>query len=103
MWSNFKFLHMTGVENSEISPHVYNLWCFVAFYAVLFSEIFFLRFTLFCREICYVAIYALLRGEKLSKKLSPWRKKDKYDVCLSDFQVYSIRGVVFEHEDSDQG
>ena len=24
---------------------------------------------LFCRKICFVAIYALLRGEKLSKKL----------------------------------
>ena len=77
MWSNFKFLHMTGVENSEISPHVYNLWCFVAFYAVLFAKSFFWRFTLFCQDF-FVAIYALVCGEKLSV----WRKKDEYQVCI---------------------
>ena len=82
----------------EISPHekygaksvmwrnclnnVYNLWCFNAYYAVLLQNLLILRFTLFCRKICFVAIYALLRGEKLSKKLCPWRKKDKYHVCL---------------------
>ena len=32
------------------------------------------QFTLFCREICFVAIYALLRGEKLSRRLYLWRK-----------------------------
>ena len=33
-----------------------------------------------CREICFGTIYALLRGEKLSQKLGPWRKNDKYEV-----------------------
>ena len=37
------------------------------------------RFTLFCREF-FVAIYALLCGEKLCQKLCVWRKKDKYQV-----------------------
>ena len=50
---------------------------------MLFFGASFLRFTLFCREICFVAIYALLRGEKLSQKLYLWRKNDKYEVCAS--------------------
>ena len=39
-----------------------------------------LQVTLFCREICFCTIYAVLRGEKLSQKLYPWRKNDKYEV-----------------------
>ena len=42
-----------------------------------------LGFTLFCREICFGTIYALLCGEKFSRKLCPWRKNDKYEVCTS--------------------
>ena len=60
---------------------VSNLWCFVTFYAVLLQNLSFMQFTLFCREICYVAIYALWRGEKLGQKFCLWRKKDKYQVC----------------------
>ena len=41
----------------------------------------FLQFTLFCREISFGTIYAVLRGEKFSQKLCPWRKNDKYEVC----------------------
>ena len=48
---------------------------FVEIYAVL------LQFTLFCREICFVMIHALLCGEKLNQKLHMWRKNDKYEVC----------------------
>ena len=33
-----------------------------------------------CCKICFVAIYALLCGEKLNQKLCLWRKKDKYQV-----------------------
>ena len=39
-----------------------------------------LRFTLFCRKICFVAIYAPSRGKKFCQKLYPWRKNDKYEV-----------------------
>ena len=42
-----------------------------------------LGFTLFCREICFGTIYALLCGEKFSRKLCPWRKNDKYEVWSS--------------------
>ena len=68
-------------QNLFCGENVYNLWCFNAYCAVLLQNRLILQFTLFCRKICFVAIYALLRGEKLSKKLCPWRKKDKYDVC----------------------
>ena len=60
---------------------MYNFLCFVASYAVLLQNLSFMQFTLFCREICFVAIYALWRGEKLSQKFCLWRKKDKYQVC----------------------
>ena len=66
--------------------NVYNLWCFVAFYNILLQNQFFLQFTLFCREICFGTIYALLRGEKFSQKLCPWRKNDKYEVCTTAVQ-----------------
>ena len=49
----------------------------------------FLQFTLFCREISFGTIYALLRGEKFSKKLCPWRKNDKYEVWMYFFQPKS--------------
>ena len=58
-----------------------NLWGFVAFLQDLIAKSVCLRFTLFCREICFGTIYALLCGEKFSRKLCPWRKNDKYEVC----------------------
>ena len=54
------------------------VFCCILQYFV--AKSFFLRFTLLCREICFGTIYALLRGEKLSQKLGPWRKNDKYEV-----------------------
>ena len=51
----------------KISPHMYNLSCFVV-------KLVLLRFTHFCREICFVAIYALQCGEKFNQKLPLWRK-----------------------------
>ena len=33
-------------------------------------------------QICFVAIYALLCGEKIIKKLRMWRKNDKYQVWV---------------------
>ena len=67
-----KFLHIRNVETI----------CFVLIYAVLSQNQFVLPFTLFCREINFVAIYAFLHGEKFRQKLCLWRKKDKYQVCL---------------------
>ena len=52
-------------------------------FTLLSCKIFFFLFlfTLFCCKICSVAIYALLRGEKLKPKIVPVEKKDKYEVC----------------------
>ena len=58
----------------KMSPHMYNLCCFVV-------KLILSRFAHFCRKICFVAIYALLCGEKLNQKLPLWRKNDKYQVC----------------------
>ena len=74
---------------------MYNVWCFVAFYAVLLQNFSFMRFTLFCREICFVAIYALWRGEKLGQQFCLWRKKDKY-------QVWDLRWKVFFPEKTEK-
>ena len=73
-----KFLHIRNVETI----------CFVLIYAVLSQNQFVLPFTLFCREINFVAIYAFLRGEKFRQKLCLWRKKDKYQVC-SHLQIFT--------------
>ena len=49
--------------------NVSNLWCFVAFYAVLLQN----------PDLrSFVAIYALLRGEKFSQELRPVEKNDLY-------------------------
>ena len=48
---------------------------FVAISAVLVLN-------LFCCEIGFATIYALLCGEKVSPKVRLWRKIDKYEVCL---------------------
>ena len=87
-WHVENYLHMVNVEknlsnggifhmkNVDTNQFCHNLHCLVAK-----SDL--LQFTLFCREICFVAIYALLCGEKLNQKLCLWRKKDKYQVCPS--------------------
>ena len=49
---------------------MYTLCCFA-------EKLVLLWFTLFCRKICFVAIYALLRGEKLNWRFHMWRKYDK--------------------------
>ena len=54
--------------------NVYNLWCFVEFYNILLPNHFFLQFTLFCCEISFGTIYALLRGEKFSKNCARGEK-----------------------------
>ena len=56
-------------------PQMYNL-CFFVVKSVLW------QFTLFCREISFVAIYALLCGENVNHRLRMWRKYDKYEVCF---------------------
>ena len=84
-----KFISPAYLSSTELICHLlqhhkmnilHNLWCFVAFYVVLLQNLSFKRFTLFSREICFVAIYALWRGENLGQKFGLWRKKDKYQV-----------------------
>ena len=77
MWRNFRCVHMTDVEKSEIR-HIWHV-CdvenvarfakFIAIYAVLLLN---LLFTLFCREISC--------GGKLSQKYFV-EKNNKYQVC----------------------
>ena len=81
-----KFLRIRNVETI----------CFVLIYAVLSQNQFVLPFTLFCRKINFVAIYAFLRGEKFRQKLCLWRKKDKYQVWYfvpSQSVIHYWRGV----------
>ena len=84
MWRNFRFFHIYHYSLTKID-NVYSLWSFVAFYAISFCKNHFLQITLFCREICFVAIYAFLCGKKFSPKLFMWRKNDKYQVCVDGF------------------
>ena len=57
-----------SVKNLEIIPHV------LVMYLVFVTNITNAQFTLFCREIGFVQIHALLCGEKLNQKLRLWRK-----------------------------
>ena len=74
--------------------NVYNLWRFVAFYAVLLQN---LWFTQFCCNICFVAIYALLRGEKFSQELRSLRKMTniRYVYVLS--QIFRLEEENHRH------
>ena len=60
-WSNLKYLSLS-------TNYVYKLWCFDAFYIVLFRNQFYLDFAVLLRNR-FVAIYELLRGENLGQKL----------------------------------
>ena len=60
----------------------------------------FLRFTLFCHKILFVAIYALLREEKLNQKLCLWRKMTNIRYALwlrvtkfTRHNYYNIYGI----------
>ena len=57
-----RFLHMTDVENSEITPHVEN-------FEILQKHRYF-----FSDLRCFVEIYTLLCGEKFTQKMLMWRK-----------------------------
>ena len=70
-----KDLHMINVEQNVLCGEMWRNLLQIVAKSVL------LQFTLFCREICFVAIYAFLCGEKVNQKLCLWRKKDKYQVC----------------------
>ena len=61
---------------------MYNLCCFVV-------KLVLLRFTHFCHEIYFVAIYALLCGEKLNQKLCLWRKKRQISGMFFDWKPIS--------------
>ena len=70
MFPHDRFLRMTNEKCGA------NLFCGeISLHDTVLSQ-----FTLFRRKICFVAIYALLCGEKLDQKLCLWRKKDKYQV-----------------------
>ena len=112
MWRNFIFPCMAIVEKLKISPHVEKfqmsphgicaeiwnslrmacVWCrkrchickIYAIFAVLSLN---LLFTLFCREIYFATIFALLCVEKLSPKVHLWRKNYKYEVWSMLFRT----------------
>ena len=52
MWINFKFLHMTDVEKSEISFNMCTIYGILLYFKLFCCKFcVFLRFTLFCRKI----------------------------------------------------
>ena len=87
MWRNFRFQCMTDMEKSEISPRVEEFQIFHTtdvekseIYPVFGCEICFVAIYAMFGLNCFVVIYALLCGKKLSQKLYRWRKNDKYEV-----------------------
>ena len=72
-----------AIHDEDSIPHIYHPWhlwrkmmtdvdrnlpCFIVNSVLL-------RFTLFCRKLGFVAIYALLRGEKIEPKIVYVEKK----------------------------
>ena len=108
MWRNLKFLSITDVQISKISPHMEKFqmsphdtcgknlkfstsgMCLMQktlpymqnICHFLEKKINFVKMYSLCREIHFVAIHGLLCGEKFIQKLSSWRKNDKYEVWL---------------------
>ena len=80
-----KFLHMRDVETNLIC---HNSCCFVAKSVLL-------PFTLFCRRIYLVAIYAFLRGEKFNQKFRLWRKRKNMRYTYP-----RIMGIAYKLQDS---
>ena len=72
---------MRNVE-TNLSSGKWIMWFF--FDVLSHFMLFCCKISLLCDLRCFVAIHALWRGEKLSKKFYLWRKKDKYEVwvCL---------------------
>ena len=76
MWRNLTLLHIwhvCDVENVSTYVKIMLLCCKISF---------FLIYVILLRNSFFVAIYALLCGEKLNQKLLLWRKNYKYQVCL---------------------
>ena len=112
MWRNFRFQFMIDVEKSEIFPQVKENQIFshnrcgeirnfarfggiskyvknFEIYPVFGCEICFVAIYSIFWLICFVVIYALLCGKKLSRKLYRWRKNDKYEVWPSHYYLQS--------------
>ena len=91
-----KFLHMRNVGEICHMEKVFHMRkvekiCHVEIFLHM-RKISFMRFMLFCREICFVAIYTLLCGEKLNQKLCQWRKKTNIRYGLK--QLKHVQSVI---------
>ena len=84
---------MPNLEKFQNSPHdrceefeIYPVFdceiCFVEIYAIF-------------RVVCFVAIYALLCGEKLNRKLCLWRKKTNIRYVTTYHSNFSQRYYVY--------
>ena len=72
MWRNFRCAEISYTEKHN--SHYCEI-CFVAMYAILLQNHFFLKFTLFCRKTCFVAIYAVSMWRKIQPKILSVEKK----------------------------
>ena len=106
MWINFKFLHMTDVEKSEISFNMCTIYGILLHLKLFCCKIcVFLRFTLFCRKIgllrftrfCVEKILAKnsVRGEKMTNIRYVMMSLVAFDlVCAQDPRVTVSRPVL---------
>ena len=73
-WINFKFLHMTDVEKSEISFVVCTIYGILLHFTLFCCQFLFLRFTLFCRIIVFSDLRTIM-WRKIQQKIVPVEKK----------------------------
>ena len=87
---------MTDVEKSEIHHNWHvkkcrHIWKICA----TFCKISFVMIYTVCREICLIAIYALLSGEILCQNFTLWRKNDKYEVWFFSLVTFQLVPEIF--------
>ena len=89
LWRNLNSPHMACVWWKNVAMYgKFVLFCCKISFVIIYT---------LCREICFVTVYALLCGEKLSQNFSLWRKNAKYEVWRR-YSLVSIDVTIWRPE-----
>ena len=86
-WRNLKF-STSGMCLMKKCRHIWKI-------CATFCKISFVMIYTVCREICLIAIYALLSGEILCQNFTLWRKNDKYEVWFFSLVAFQLVPEIF--------
>ena len=85
-WGEFHHLLIYQINN------VYNLRCFYVYYAVLLQNLFILRFTLFCRKICFCRDLRAFAWRKIEPKIVTVEKKGQISCMRRGWLMNTLSG-----------